>query len=182
MAPANVSSLNPRQGALQGKPQGNWNNRQRGAAAWDNNINMDSSSTVYGQYNDNMNASSLDTNIETGFEMQEGGIGTSKNPGDEEFLHAIQAARTPEQVEEFCCWQKLGLCYNCGGTDNIGWDCKNPDRWDPPKGGTLNSSNQWSDQLRAATFTLEGDSSNNGIWNVKIENNSGKVEGIPETH
>ena len=51
MAPANVSSLNPRQGAPQGKPQGNWNNHQRGAAAWDNNINVDSSSTIHGQYN-----------------------------------------------------------------------------------------------------------------------------------
>ena len=129
-----------------------------------------------------MDALSLGTNVETGFEMQEGGTSTSKNPGDKEFLCAICAARTLEQVEEFCCQQKLGLCYNCGGTDHIGWDCKNPENWDPPKGGTLNSSNQQSDQLRAATFTLEGDSSNNGIWNVEIENDLGKVEGIPETH
>ena len=102
MAPANVSLLNLRQEAPQGKPQGNWNNCQRGAAAWNNNINEDSSSTIHGQYNVNVDASSLGTNVETGFEMQGGDIGTSKNPGDEEFLCAIYATKTLEQVEKFC--------------------------------------------------------------------------------
>ena len=57
---------------------------------------------IHGQYNDNMDASSLGTNVETGFELHGGDNGTSKNPGDKEFLCAIYAARTPEQVEEFC--------------------------------------------------------------------------------
>ena len=101
MAPANVLLSNLRQGAPQGKPQSNWNNCQRGAAAWDNNINVDSSSMIHGQYNDNMDASSLGTNAETGLKMQGGDNGIFKHSGDEEFLCATRAARTPEQVEEF---------------------------------------------------------------------------------
>ncbi|KIK50185.1 hypothetical protein GYMLUDRAFT_253201 [Collybiopsis luxurians FD-317 M1] len=127
-------------------------------------------------------ALSQNGNSREGLENQGGNNGVSKNPGDKEFLQAIRAARTPEQVEEFRQRHKLGLCYNCGGSDHIGKDCKNRENWDPPKNGTSSINNQQSDQLRAATFTLEGDLPNDEIWNVKIENDSGKVEGIPETH
>ena len=102
MVPANISLSNPRQGAPQGKPQGNWNNHQRGAAAWDNNINVGSSNMIHGQYNDNMDTSSLGTNAETGFKMQGGDNEISKNSGDKEFLHAVQAAGTLGQVEDLC--------------------------------------------------------------------------------
>ncbi|KIK50055.1 hypothetical protein GYMLUDRAFT_253316 [Collybiopsis luxurians FD-317 M1] len=167
----------------QGRNQGNWTTQQRGAAAWDSNVNSDNiSGTVYGQSEDFASASSQNGNSGESLENQGGNNGVLKNPGDEEFLQAIQAARTPEQVEEFhrCC--KLGLCYNCGGSDLIGKDCKNRENWDPPKNGTSSINNQRSDQLRAATFTLEGDPPNDEIWNVEIENDLGKVEGIPETH
>ncbi|KIK53416.1 hypothetical protein GYMLUDRAFT_250372 [Collybiopsis luxurians FD-317 M1] len=154
-----------------------------GAAAWDSNVNSDNiSGMVYGQSEDFASASSQNGNSGESLENQRGNDGVSKNPGDEEFLWAIQAARTPEQVKEFrqCC--KLGLCYNCGGSDHIGKDCKNRENWDPPKNGTSSINNQQSDQLRAATFTLEGDPPNDEIWNVEIENDLGKAEGIPETH
>ncbi|KIK58501.1 hypothetical protein GYMLUDRAFT_245925 [Collybiopsis luxurians FD-317 M1] len=190
MAPLNPQNSNPQQGSNNNNPQqaggqqeGNWNNQQRGAAAWDSNVNLDNiSGTVYGQSEEFASASSQNGNSGEGLENQGGNDGVSKNLGDEEFLWAIRAARTPEQVKEFHRHCKLGLCYNCGGSDHIGKDCKNRENWDPPKNGTSSINNQQSDQLRAATFTLEGDLPNDEIWNVKIENDSGKVEGIPETH
>jgi len=193
MAPSNPQNSNLRQGSnsnnpqqaggQQGRNQANWTTRQRGAAAWDSNVNSDNiSGTVYGQSEDFASASSQNGNSGESLENQGGNDGVSKNPGDEEFLRAIRAARTPEQVEEFRRHRKLGLCYNCGGSDHIGKDCKNRENWDPPKNGTSSINNQRSDQLRAATFTLEGDPPNDEIWNVEIENDSGKVEGIPETH
>ncbi|KIK58921.1 hypothetical protein GYMLUDRAFT_245694 [Collybiopsis luxurians FD-317 M1] len=113
LAPSNPQHSNPRQGSnnnnpqqaggQQGRNQGNWNNRQRGAAALDSNVNLDNiSGTVYGQSEDFMSASSQNGNSGEGLENQGGNNGVSKNPGDEEFLQAIRAARTPEQVEEFC--------------------------------------------------------------------------------
>ena len=144
MAPANPQYSNQRQGfnpnnpqragGQQGRNQGNWNNRQRGAAAWDSNVNLDNSnSTVHGQSEDFGSASSQNGISGEGLEVQGGNDVVLKNPGDEEFLQAIRMARTPEQVEEFRRRQKLGLCYNCGGSDHIGKDCKNPENWDPPK-------------------------------------------------
>ncbi|KIK49855.1 hypothetical protein GYMLUDRAFT_253505, partial [Collybiopsis luxurians FD-317 M1] len=186
----NESSNAPRGGnkesqcdSTQGRNQANWTTRQRGAAAWDSNVNSDNiSGTVYGQSEDFASASSQNGNSGESLENQGGNDGVSKNPGDKEFLRVIRAARTPEQVEEFRRRRKLGLCYNCGGPDHIGKDCKNRENWDPPKNGTSSINNQRSDQLRATTFTLEGDPPNNKIWNVEIENDSGKAEGIPETH
>ncbi|KIK66491.1 hypothetical protein GYMLUDRAFT_239429 [Collybiopsis luxurians FD-317 M1] len=63
MAPSNSQNSNPQQGSnnnnpqqaggQQGRNQGNWTNRQRGAAAWDSNVNLDNiSGTVYGQSED----------------------------------------------------------------------------------------------------------------------------------
>ncbi|KIK51909.1 hypothetical protein GYMLUDRAFT_251666 [Collybiopsis luxurians FD-317 M1] len=173
-APSNPQNSNPRQGSNNNNPQ------QAGGQQGRNQDNI--SGMVYGQSEDFASTSSQNGNSGEGLENQGGNNGISKNPGDEEFLQAIQAARTPEQVKEFCRHCKLGLCYNCGGSDHINKDCKNRENWDPPKNGTSSKNNQQSDQLRAATFILEGDPSNNKIWNVKIENNSGKVEGIPETH
>ncbi|KIK49775.1 hypothetical protein GYMLUDRAFT_253586 [Collybiopsis luxurians FD-317 M1] len=176
MAPSNPQNSNPRQGSnsnnpqqaggQQGRNQANWTTRQRGAAAWDSNVNSDNiSGTVYGQSEDFASASSQNGNSGESLENQGGNDGVSKNPGDEEFLWAIRAARTPEQVKEFRRRRKLGLCYNCGGSDHIGKDCKNRENWDPPKNGTS-----------------KGDPPNDEIWNVEIENDSGKAEGIPETH
>ncbi|KIK66502.1 hypothetical protein GYMLUDRAFT_239444 [Collybiopsis luxurians FD-317 M1] len=112
MAPSNPQNSNPQQGSnnnnpqqaggQQGRNQGNWTNRQRGAAAWDSNVNLDNiSGTVYGQSEDFASASSQNGNSGEDLENQGGNNGVLKNPGDEEFLQAIQAARTPEQVEEF---------------------------------------------------------------------------------
>ncbi|KIK53819.1 hypothetical protein GYMLUDRAFT_250007 [Collybiopsis luxurians FD-317 M1] len=153
MAPLNPQNSNLRQGSnnnnaqqaggQQGRNQGNWTNRQRGAAAWDSNVNSDNiSGTVYGQSEDFVSALSQNGNSGKGLENQGGNDRVSKNPGDKEFLWAIRAARTPEQVKEFrqCC--KLGLCYNCGRSDHIGKDCKNRENWDPPKNGTLSINNQ----------------------------------------
>ncbi|KIK50427.1 hypothetical protein GYMLUDRAFT_252996 [Collybiopsis luxurians FD-317 M1] len=174
MAPLNPQNSNLQQGSNNNNPQ------QAGGQQGRNQDNI--SGTVYGQPEDFASASSQNGNSGEGLENQGGNNRVSKNPGDEEFLWAIQAARTPEQVEEFCQCCKLGLCYNCGGSDHIDKDCKNWENWDPPKNGTLSINNQRSDQLRAATFTLEGDPPNDEIWNIEIENNLGKAEGIPETH
>ncbi|KIK52265.1 hypothetical protein GYMLUDRAFT_251402 [Collybiopsis luxurians FD-317 M1] len=97
------NSNNPQQaGGQQGRNQGNWTTRQRGAAAWDSNVNSDNiSGTVYGQSEDFASASSRNGNSGESLENQGGNDGVSKNPGDEEFLWAIRAARTPEQVKEF---------------------------------------------------------------------------------
>ncbi|KIK52528.1 hypothetical protein GYMLUDRAFT_251134 [Collybiopsis luxurians FD-317 M1] len=174
MAPSNPQNSNPRQGSNSNNPQ------QAGV----NKVGikvigpLDKEELQLGT----VIASSQNGNSGESLENQGGNDRVSKNPGDEEFLWAIQAARTPEQVEEFHRCRKLGLCYNCGGSDHIGKDCKNRENWDPPKNGTSSINNQRSDQLRAATFTLEGDPPNDKIWNVEIENNSGKAEGIPETH
>ncbi|KIK52796.1 hypothetical protein GYMLUDRAFT_250925 [Collybiopsis luxurians FD-317 M1] len=100
MAPSNPQNSNPQQGSnsnnpqqaggQQGRNQGNWNNRQRGAAAWDSNVNSDNiSGTVYGQSEDFTSASSQNGNSGEGLENQGGNVGVSKNPGDKEFLWAI---------------------------------------------------------------------------------------------
>ncbi|KIK60560.1 hypothetical protein GYMLUDRAFT_244133 [Collybiopsis luxurians FD-317 M1] len=178
MAPLNPQNSNLLQGSNNNNPQ-----QAGGQQAWDSNVNLDNiSGTVYGQSEDFASASSQNGNSGEGLENQGGNNGVLKNPGDKEFLQAIQAAQTPEQVKEFRRCRKLGLCYNCGGSDHIGKDCKNRENWDPPKNGTSSINNQRGDQLRAATFTLEGDPSNDKIWNVEIENDLGKAEGILETH
>ncbi|KIK58856.1 hypothetical protein GYMLUDRAFT_245643 [Collybiopsis luxurians FD-317 M1] len=100
MAPSNPQNSNPRQGSnsnnpqqaggQQGRNQGNWTTRQRGAAAWDSNVNSDNiSGTVYGQSEDFASASSQNGNSGESLENQGGNDGVSKNPGDKEFLWAI---------------------------------------------------------------------------------------------
>ncbi|KIK55093.1 hypothetical protein GYMLUDRAFT_248893 [Collybiopsis luxurians FD-317 M1] len=100
MAPSNPQNSNLRQGSnnnnpqqaggQQGRNQGNWNNQQRGAAAWDSNVNSNNiSGTVYGQSEDFASASSQNGNSGEGLENQGGNNGVSKNPGDKEFLQAI---------------------------------------------------------------------------------------------
>ncbi|KIK58345.1 hypothetical protein GYMLUDRAFT_246069 [Collybiopsis luxurians FD-317 M1] len=79
MAPLNPQNSNPQQGRNQ------------------DNI----SGTVYGQSEDFASASSQNGNSGEGLENQGGNDGVLKNPGDKEFLQVIQAARTPQQVEEF---------------------------------------------------------------------------------
>ncbi|KIK63385.1 hypothetical protein GYMLUDRAFT_241872 [Collybiopsis luxurians FD-317 M1] len=100
MAPSNPQNSNPQQGSnsnnpqqaggQQGRNQGNWTTRQRGAAAWDSNVNSDNiSGTVYGQSEDFASASSQNGNSGESLENQGENNGVSKNPGDEEFLRAI---------------------------------------------------------------------------------------------
>ncbi|KIK56711.1 hypothetical protein GYMLUDRAFT_247502 [Collybiopsis luxurians FD-317 M1] len=100
MAPSNPQNSNPQQGSnnnnprqaggQQGRNQGNWSNHQRGAAAWDSNVNLDNiSSAAYGQSEDFTSISSQNGNSGEGLENQGGNNGVSKNPEDEEFLWAI---------------------------------------------------------------------------------------------
>ncbi|KIK66848.1 hypothetical protein GYMLUDRAFT_239074 [Collybiopsis luxurians FD-317 M1] len=97
MAPLNPQNSNPRQGSNSNNPQ-----QAGGQQAWDSNVNLDNiSGTVYGQSEDFASASSQNGNSGESLENQGGNNGVLKNPGDEEFLRAIRAARTPEQVEEF---------------------------------------------------------------------------------
>ncbi|KIK56811.1 hypothetical protein GYMLUDRAFT_247591 [Collybiopsis luxurians FD-317 M1] len=85
------NSNNPQQaGGQQGRNQGNWSNQQRGAAAWDSNVNSDNiSGTVYGQSEDFASALSQNGISGEGLEKQGGNNGVLKNPGDKEFLWAI---------------------------------------------------------------------------------------------
>ncbi|KIK56731.1 hypothetical protein GYMLUDRAFT_247516 [Collybiopsis luxurians FD-317 M1] len=100
MAPSNPQNSNPQQGSnnnnpqqaggQQGRNQGNWTNQQRGAAAWDSNVNLDNiSGTVYGQSEDFASGSNQNGNSGEGLENQGGNNRVLKNPGDKEFLWAI---------------------------------------------------------------------------------------------
>ena len=176
--PANWNNKNW-QGGAQNRGQG-WNNRQRGAAAFEGGqTNVDLSTFDFQQSITNLNESTQSSQYDCT-------CGTKADFEGEAFLRA-GITRTPEQEEEFQQRRREKRCFRCGGQDHRVRDCKNPESLETTKENVSNSATKASedrDRLRAAVFTLESAQDESGEWSVQIlEQNedsfeSGKAQGV----